>query len=314
MQLRLDSLGKDSADEMLSALLDGGVELNPLRRLIIERTEGNPFFMEETVLVLFDEGALVRNGVVKLTRPLHELKIPPTVQDILAARIDRLAPDQKDLLQTLAVIGMEFKLGLVHMIAAKSKPELEPMLSELQLGEFIYEQPAVGDLEYTFKHALTHDVAYKSVLKKRRQFLHERTGAGLESIYADNLDDHVAELAHHYTRNGNPGKAVKYCLRAVRQCTARGSYAEAFAQFETGLELLPKLPDDDQRAELELDLRNASGLAVGVIKGWRSPDAERSSERAIALCQRPGLDWRKTWSALRIVFLIRWNSFDLRKA
>jgi len=97
MQLRLDSLGKDSADEMLSALLDGGVELNPLRRLIIGRTEGNPFFMEETVLVLFDEGALVRNGVVKLTRPLHELKIPPTVQDILAARIDRLAPDQKDL-------------------------------------------------------------------------------------------------------------------------------------------------------------------------------------------------------------------------
>ena len=152
------------------------------------------------------------------------------------------------------------------------------------------------------------------MLKERRQFLHERTGAGLESIYADNLDDHVAELAHHYTRNGNPGKAVKYCLRAVRQCTARGSYAEAFAQFETGLELLPKLPDDDQRAELELDLRNASGLAVGVIKGWRSPDAERSSERAIALCQRPGLDWRKTWSALRIVFLIRWNSFDLRKA
>ena len=91
------------------------------------------------------------------------------MQAILAARIDRLAPEQKDLLQTLAVIGREFKLGLVRKVAAKSGPELEPMLSELQLGEFIYEQPAIGDIEYIFKHALTHDVAYNSVLNERRR-------------------------------------------------------------------------------------------------------------------------------------------------
>ena len=154
-QLRLDPLGKESADEMLGGLLGDGVELRPLKRLIIEKTEGNPFFMEETVQVLLDEGALVRNGSVKLTKPLRELKIPPTVQAILAARIDLLAPKQKDLLQTLAVIGMEFRLGLVCKVAVNSAQELEPMLSELQLGEFIYEQPAVGDIEYTFKHALT---------------------------------------------------------------------------------------------------------------------------------------------------------------
>src|SRR5208282_5927166 len=152
-QLRLDPLGKESADEMLSALLGDGAEVRPLKRLIIEKTEGNPFFMEETVQVLLDEGALVRNGTVKLTKPLNELKIPPTVQAILAARIDRLAPDHKDLLQTLAVIGTEFKLGLVRKVAANSEPELEPMLAELQLGEFIYEQPASGDIEYIFKHA-----------------------------------------------------------------------------------------------------------------------------------------------------------------
>src|ERR1019366_9687059 len=98
-------------------------------RLIIEKTEGNPFFMEETVQVLLDEGALVRNGTVKLTKSLAELKIPPTVQAILAARIDRLAPDHKDLLQTLAVIGTEFKLGLVRKVAAKTGAELEPILS-----------------------------------------------------------------------------------------------------------------------------------------------------------------------------------------
>ena len=241
-QLRLDPLGKESADEMLSALLSDGVELGALKRLIIERTEGNPFFMEETVLVLFDDGALKRNGAVKLTRSLNQLKIPPTVQDILASRIDRLAPDQKELLQTLSVIGTEFKLGLVRKVAVKPGPELEPMLSELQLGEFIYEQPAVGDVEYTFKHALTHDVAYNSLLSERRRLLHERIGAALESNYAESLDDHLAELAHHYARSGNPGKGVRYCLRAVQQCMDRGSHAEAVAQFETGLELLQKLP------------------------------------------------------------------------
>ena len=107
-----------------------GAGLEALKRLIIDRTEGNPFFMEETVQVLFDEGALVRNGAVKLTRPLNQLKIPPTVQAILAARIDRLAPDQKELLQTLAVIGTEFKLGLVRKVGLeRARPYLRPRAS-----------------------------------------------------------------------------------------------------------------------------------------------------------------------------------------
>jgi predicted ATPase/class 3 adenylate cyclase len=313
-QLRLDPLGKESADEMLSALLNDGVELGALKRLIVDRTEGNPFFMEETVQVLFDEGALVRNGVVKLTRPLNQLKIPPTVQAILASRIDRLAPDQKDLLQTLAVIGTEFKLGLVCKVAAKPGAELEPMLSELQLGEFIYEQPAVGDIEYIFKHALTHDVAYHSVLNERRRILHGRIGAALESIYSDNVDDHLAELAHHYAHGGNPGKGAEYCLRAVQQCVDRGSNAEAVTQFETGLELLLELPDDDQRAELELDLRNAAFSALIAIKGWSSPEAEQSAARAMELCQRPGINWEKTWLALVGVYQVHLTRPDLRKA
>ena len=116
-QLRLDPLGKESSDEMLTALVGDGVEVRPLKRPIIERTEGNPFFMEETVQVLIDEGALVRDGAaVRLTRALDELKIPPTVQAILAARIDRLPPAEKDLLQTLAVLGKEFQLSLVRAV------------------------------------------------------------------------------------------------------------------------------------------------------------------------------------------------------
>ncbi len=355
-QLRLDPLGKESADEMLRALLGDsaslarsvggegqaeGADLFALKRLIMEKTEGNPFFIEETVQVLLDEGALVRNGTVKLTKPLRELKIPTTVQAILAARIDRLPPVQKDLLQTLAVIGMEFKLGLVRKVwrhphprdtalaekgasaapltlsrkeAGEGESGLEPMLAELQLGEFIYEQPAVGDLEYTFKHALTHDVAYHSMLNERRRLLHERIGAALESIYADNLRDHIVELARHYARSGNPAKAVKYCLRAVEQCADLGSNAEAVAQFESGLEQLQKLPDDDRRAELELDLRNAVGGPLGDSKGFGSFEVEQSAARAMELCQRPGIKWEKTWGSLFGVFFVQQLRPDVRKA
>jgi predicted ATPase len=123
--------------------------------------------------VLLDEGALVRNGAVKLTKSLGDLKIPPTVQGILAARIDRLPAEAKELLQTLAVIGREFPLSLIRAVVPKSDDELNRLLNDLQLGEFVYEQPAVGDTEYIFKHALTQEVAYNSVLIERR-----RTGRG----------------------------------------------------------------------------------------------------------------------------------------
>src|SRR5215469_6172693 len=167
-QLRLDPLGRESAQEMLDSLLSmplslsvagegkrgdeprvgEGVDLAALSRLIIEKTEGTPFFMEETVQSLLDDGSLVCNGTVKLARPLAELKIPPTVQAILASRIDRLPSDAKDLLQTLAVIGREFPLSLVREVTKQSDDDLNRMLNDLQLGEFIYEQPAVGDIEY----------------------------------------------------------------------------------------------------------------------------------------------------------------------
>jgi len=148
-----------------------------LKRLIIERTEGNPFFMEEMVQALFEQGVLARNGAVKLAKPLDAIRVPPTVQAILASRIDRLPAADKELLQTLAVLGREFSLSLLKLVSGKSDDELERMLSELQLGEFIYEQPAIPDIEYQFKHALTQEVAYNSVLSERRRVSHERAAA-----------------------------------------------------------------------------------------------------------------------------------------
>src|SRR5260370_17436329 len=183
---------------MLSALIGHEASLKPLRDLIVQKTDGNPFFMEEIVQGLIEDGALVRNGPTRLSRPLDTLKIPATVQTILASRIDRLPASEKDLLQTLAVVGKEFGLGLVRAVTGKSDDVLTPTLSALQFAEFIYEQPAAGEVEFTFKHALTQEVAYGSLLVERRTLIHERIGAGIETIFAQPIADHLVELAHHY--------------------------------------------------------------------------------------------------------------------
>jgi len=288
-QLRLDPLGKESADEMLSALLGDGVELAPLKRLIIEKTEGNPFFMEETVQVLLDEGALVGEGAtVRLTKQLSQLKIPPTVQGILAARIDRLPQDAKDLLQTLSVIGREFPMSLIRPVVPKSDDELSRLLNDLQLGEFIYEQPAVGDTEYIFKHALTQEVAYNSVLMERRKHLHECIGAALETLYATSLDDHFGELAHHYSRSANADKAVNYLTLASKQALERSAFNEALAHARAGVALILALPATGERGRSEFALLSTVATAATAIEGFGSPQTTQGSQRMLELTREAG--------------------------
>ena len=265
-QLRLDPLGGQSADEMLHALLGGDASLQSLKRLIIEKTQGNPFFMEEIVRALVEQGVLVRNGATRLTKPLTEIHVPPTVHGILASRIDALPASEKDLLQTLAVIGKDFPLNLVRHITASPDDRLEPMLKGLQAGEFIYEQPALGEAEYTFKHALTQEVAYNSMLMERRRLLHERTGEAIEALFKDRIDDHLAELAHHYSRSANTRKAVEYLFRAGSQAAARSAYSEAVTRLSSALELLKHLPDDAERARQELSVQSVLGRSLGACK------------------------------------------------
>ncbi len=288
-QLRLDPLGKESADEMLTAMLGDGAELAPLKRVIIEKTEGNPFFMEETVQVLLDEGALVRDGaMVKLTKPIAELKIPPTVQAILAARIDRLPLDAKELLQALAVVGREFPLSLIRAVVPKPDDELNRLLNDLQLGEFIYEQPAIGDTEYVFKHALTQEVAYNSVLIERRRQMHERIGLAIESLYADSLDDHLSELAHHFSRSADTDRAVRFLSRVGRQSLERFAYGEARARLREGLTHLANLPESSGRDVRELDLTSALADAMWASVGVDAAETVETVQRAITMAEKTG--------------------------
>ncbi|MGH7924139.1 MAG: ATP-binding protein, partial [Candidatus Binatus sp.] len=307
-QLSLDPLGRESADEMLQSLLGDSAELDPLKNLIIEKTEGNPFFMEEMVEVLFDDAALVRDGsAVRLTKALSELKVPPTVRAILAARIDRLPPAGKDLLQTLAVIGKEFPLGLVRAVVSSPADELGRMLDGLQLGEFIYEQPAVGDIEYTFKHALTREVAYNSILIERRKALHERIGAAIAELFKESPDDRLSQLADHYARSSNIEKAIEYQAMAAKRELSQSGYQGALLRLQNAIELFAKLPDSSKRAELELDLQISYGAALLVTRGWWVPEAGSAYRRARELCQEKIEDPRlyRVLSGLHSFHLVR---------
>ncbi len=271
VQLRLNPLGRESADSLLAAMLGSASELDPLKRLIVERTEGNPFFMEETVQAMFESGALVRNGKVSLAQPLSSIKIPPSVKGILAARIDRLSVQEKDLLQTLSIIGKEFPLGLVKRVVERGEDELAPAMSALQLGEFVYEQPAFPDVEYVFKHALTQEVAYDSVLTERRKLIHEKTGNALEAMYAQQIEEHVPDLAYHFSLSANLDKAITYLVRAAEQAHGQSGYEETIERLSKAIELLTQLPESPARDAREVKIRVFLGQTLGVARGFSTP-------------------------------------------
>src|SRR5262249_21977554 len=182
-QLRLDPLPPASADEFLQALLGDDPSLEPLKRLLIARTEGNPFFLEESVRTLVETGVLVgQPGAYRLAKPLDSLQVPATVHAVLAARLDRLPAEEKRLLQTAAVIGTEVPFFLLQTIAELPEDTLQRGLAHLQAAEFLYETRLFPEREYTFKHALTHEVAYSGLLHERKRALHARIVEALEAL------------------------------------------------------------------------------------------------------------------------------------
>src|SRR5262245_50011219 len=214
-QLRLDPLPTASAEALLQALLGDDSSLVPLTRLVIERTEGNSFFLEESVRALVETGVLGgERGASRLAKPLDSLQVPATVQAVLAARIDRLPPEEKRLLQTAAVIGTEVPFALLQAIGELSEEELRRGLGHLQAAEFLYETRLFPELDYTFKHALTHEVAYGSLLQERRRALHASIVEASERLYADRLTEQAERLAQHALRGEVWDKAVAYGRQA----------------------------------------------------------------------------------------------------
>jgi len=301
-QLRLDPLGNESADLMLTTLLGDSSELEALKRMIIKRTQGNPFFIEEIVRALFDDGVLVRNGTTRLARPLADIKVPQTVHSMLTSRIDRLPADEKELLRTLAVVGREFPLNLVKQLVQKPDDELDRLLFHLQVGEFIYEQPAFPESKYTFKHALTQEAAYNSLLIGRRKELHRHAATVIEALYRERLDDHLSELARHYSQSGDTWKAVEYLHLAAQQVAGRLVYEETVNHLAKALELLNNLPDGVERDRQELSLQTDLGQYLAALRGPAATEAVAAFARAQNLCEKLGEDIQLFW----VVYALQW--------
>ena len=255
-QLRIDPLPMESAGHLLVDLLGEDPDLAPLKDVLIERTEGNPLFLEESVRTLVETKALLGGrGSYRLEQAVDTIQMPPTVQSILAARIDRLLPEDKRLLQAASVLGKNVPVTLLRAIAEMPDGELRQALVRLRGAEFLYEARAFPSPEYTFKHALTHEVAYGGLLDERKTSLHAAVVEAIEQLEKGSAVPPVELLAHHAVRGCVWDKAVDYLREAGRQVGARGAIAESGQRFEQALELLPRLPPGPETLRRAIDVR-----------------------------------------------------------
>jgi predicted ATPase len=208
------------------------------------------------------------------------------VQAVLASRIDRLPAPERELLQTVAVLGREFSLRLAQRVALKAGDDLEQMLSQLQFGGFIYEQPPIGEVEYAFKHALTQEVAYNSLLAERRRRIHEETGNAIEAFFSEGLEDHYTELAYHFLRSADTAKAIRYAQLAADQAVNRAAYSEAANLIEASRRLFERLPRGTERSRAELALCSVENRLAFALYGGASPEREQAVRRMCELGSR----------------------------
>jgi class 3 adenylate cyclase/tetratricopeptide (TPR) repeat protein len=252
--INLEPLEADAADDLVQGLV-GGANAE-LRALIVERTDGTPLFIEETVKTLVESGALrLRPGGYELTRKIPEIRIPETVQSVIAARIDSLSPKRKSLLQMASVIGSSIPIMLLREVVDLSESELQNLLAELKAAQFLYETPNPIYAQLNFRHALIHEVAYGSLISAKRQTLHARVLRGMESQFRDNTFDVVESLAHHAFNAALWDEAVNYLCQAGDKAVEFSAYQAAGAFFESSLQALTHLPQDHERVRQGIDVR-----------------------------------------------------------
>lgn len=297
-RLRIDPLRTENAEELLSALLGDDTGLRPIKEILVERTAGNPFFLEESVRTLVETEALEgERGAYRLAKEMPAIEIPAAVETMLAARIDRLAPEDKHLLQSAAAIGKDVPFELLLRIAEVPEEEMRRSLAHLQGAEFLYETRLYPDLEFTFNHALTHEVAYGSLLAGRRRVLDERIVDAIEELHADRLAEHVERLAHHAYRGELWERAVGYLRQSGVKVAARSAYREAAASLEQARVALGHLPPSDETREQGIDLRFD-------LRSWLQPLGEHervvehlraAEELALALGDQRRLGWASAY-------------------
>jgi class 3 adenylate cyclase/tetratricopeptide (TPR) repeat protein len=266
--LELQSLSEQESGEVAHGLLGADSLPGELQELIYGKAEGNPFFVEEVTKSLLEIGAIRRSGSgYILARRLEEIYVPDTVQDVIMARLDRLPEEPKRALQTASVIGREFTVRLLDR-TAELQGRLEEYLRDLKSVELIYERALYPELAYMFKHALTHDVAYHSLLLARRKALHRLVGAAIETLYADRLEEQYERLAYHFERAEAWDMALDYLHRSAQKAMAAFAPQQAAAFYDRALAVAAK-PGQRVSVEQMIALHAGRGQALRVVNDWR---------------------------------------------
>jgi class 3 adenylate cyclase/tetratricopeptide (TPR) repeat protein len=287
-QIALQPLGPEAVRELLDDLLGQDPSIAGLADTIHERTHGNPFFTEEIVRALIEDGHLEGSrGAYRLVTPVRSLQVPDSVHAILAARIDRLAERQKELLQTAAVIGKTFEEPILAAVAKLPPRELTDSLAVLKSGEFVYEESLYPVVEYAFRHPLTQEVALHSQLAERRRKLHAAVAGAIEEQKADRLDAHAALIAHHWEQAGEPLQAARWAARAAAWI-GRADPTEGVRLRQLVVRLARQVPESDEAARLLLDACRDILMAGSWRVGMPPEDVEALHDEAKRLAEARG--------------------------
>jgi class 3 adenylate cyclase/tetratricopeptide (TPR) repeat protein len=285
-EIRLDPLSADSTRALVDTILGAAPELTALKRRLVAHTAGNPFFLEEIVQALAETHTLSgERGEYQLGRAVESIHIPDRVQAVLAARIDRLSPESKSFLQAGAAIGAEVPVALLQVVADTPSEDVLRALTDLEAADFLRASALVPDLAYSFKHAITQEVAYSTLLKEQRRALHARIVDALESSYAGaRRAEHVERLAYHAQRAETWAKAVAYLRDAGERAVARSANREAVAFYDDALTALRHLPESRETFALAIDLR--LDLRPPLLQLGRLDDIHRLSKEAESMAQQ----------------------------
>jgi len=266
----VDQLSPTSSAHLVQNILEGGAIVPKLGELILNRAGGNPLFVEELTQSLVENGSIQKKDhQYVLTKEASEIDVPDSIQGIIAARIDRVEENLKRIMQVASVIGREFAYRILQTITGM-KEELKSSLINLQGLEFIYEKQLYPELEYIFKHALTQEVVYKSLLQKRRKEIHEKIGSAIEELYPDRLEEYYELLAYHYVRSDNSEKAVEYLDLANQKAAKLNAMEAAKSYFDQAMNLLDTQPDTEVNQQRRVTILVNQSLVFTLL--FRVPD------------------------------------------
>ena len=289
-ELNLRDLTPNQSRRLVESLLRIEALPSSVKELILKKSQGNPFFVEEVVRSLIDSGMVYQDGAGwRAQEEIKSVAVPESIQSVILSRVDRLEKELRHVLQSASVIGRLFSRRVLGRVT-KQEAELESVLWELEDRALIYAERAIPEEEYSFKHVLMQETVYGNILKRRRNGFHQQVAEAIEVLYQGSLDEYYEQLAYHFDRGGNVEKALEYLFKAGEKAKRNYANQEAITHLTRGLELLETTPESDERNRRELDFQIALGFPLIATKGNGAPEVEKTYSRARELGEQVGED------------------------